>query len=135
MVAVTLLLASTVHVYVFSYAEKVNAEKVKLQPPQAGFTFDGGGCDGGGVAVTHSGGGTVDADQLYLRSPDPSVSGPWADPSGYSTAGVADGTVDAGDSATVCADDLDGATVRLIWVAESGDESIVLIEWRGGEGG
>lgn len=126
MVGVAVLLASTVHVFVFSFADEVEPK-----PPHAGFTFETSECGDEPLSVTHAGGDSIEADQLYLRSPDLSLSGPFSDPSDYSTVGIDDGTVDTGDRATICTEDLDGVTVRVVWVPESGGRSVILAEWTG----
>jgi flagellin-like protein len=128
MVVVTVTLAGVVQLYLFSYADDK-----QIDPPQSGFTIeaDAGVCEDGGLVVTHTGGQSIAADRLYVRSPELSVSGPWSDPSGYATTGAGDGTVETGDSATVCADDLSGATVRVLWLTGTGEESVLLAEWSG----
>lgn len=125
MVVVTVTLAGVVQVYLFSYA----GDK-RIDPPQAGFTVEAGegACDDESLLITHAGGESVAADRLSLRSPDLSVSGTWSEPSGYTTTGVGDGTVEVGDSATVCVDDLSGVTVQVRWVETDGG-SILLAKW------
>lgn len=128
MVVVTVTLAGVVQLYLFSYVEDK-----QMDSPQSGFTVEADAevCDDGGLVVTHAGGQSIAADRLYVRSPELSVSGPWSDPSGYATTGAGDGSVEAGDSATVCADDLSGTTVRVIWLTETDEESVLLAEWSG----
>lgn len=127
MVAITVMLAATAQTFVFSYTEDLN----QRQSPQAGFSFETGDCGDEPLLVTHTGGDVIDADQLYIRSPDLSLSGPFSDPSGYETTTGDDGNVKAGDTATVCTDDLDGITVQVVWVSETGDDAVVLAEWNG----
>lgn len=125
MVAVTVALAGSMHTFVFAMSEDA-----QIQPPQAGFTFESGGCNAEEVTVTHAGGESIPAGQLYLQLSDSTLSGSWADPSGYSTTGTGDGTVSVGDRATVCVES-DDAILRVVWISESGDTSIILAEWDG----
>lgn len=127
MVGLTVVLAGTVHVFVLDLGDRAMQES----PPQAAFAFETDHCDGEKLSIELVGGRTIDADRLSLRSPDLPLSGTWKRPSGYSTTGVADGTVEPGDRATVCIDDPAGVTVTVVWTSESGTESVVLARWSG----
>ncbi|RKD97700.1 type IV pilin [Halopiger aswanensis] len=134
LIAITVVLAGVVHTFAFSLADD------NLQTyPTAGVSIDADAdCTdekATGLVATHVAGDSIPADELYLESvgENPELSGSWATPDGYSTAGVDDGTVSAGDTATVCAkdDDLEETTVQVVWQADSGARSLVLAEWDG----
>ncbi|AEH37316.1 type IV pilin [Halopiger xanaduensis] len=131
LIAITVVLAGVVHTFAFSLADDT------LQTyPTAGVSIDADAdCDdekATGLVATHVAGDSIPANELYLEttSDDPDLSGSWAAPDEYATAGVDDGTVSAGDTATVCAkeDALEGTTVQVVWRAESDARSLVLAE-------
>ena len=136
MVALTIVLAGTVHAFVFGIADDNLHDQ-----PMAGFSFetDATECKGDGLSVTHVSGDTIPADQLYLRSDALSKatgdtpSGSWTAPGGYTTSGLEDGAVSAGSSATLCVGEggLEDETVQVVWRSESGERSAVLAEWDG----
>lgn len=131
LIAITVVLAGVVHTFAFGLADD------NLQTyPTAGVSIDADAdCDDGkatGLVATHVAGDSIPADELYLESvgEGPELSDSWADPDGYATTGIDDGTVSAGDTATVCAKDdtLEETTVQVVWRAESGARSLVLAE-------
>lgn len=123
LVAVTVVLASTAAPALMSYTDAMTTY------PSATFAFEQSDCDKTALEVAHVAGDTIDASNLYLRSPHLDLHGSWADPEGYSVHGAGDGTVAAGDTATVCGKNLDDATVRVVWESEKG-KSVVLARWR-----
>ncbi len=72
MVAITIILAGTVHAALIGFAD---------EPPEpqsiAGFAFDETECDGDGVTVTHVAGDSIPADELSLHSPAKSTPTTW----------------------------------------------------------
>ena len=135
MIALTVVLAGTVHAVAFGIAD----DNLHAQP-MAGFSFesDPADCKGDGLSAMHVAGDTIPADELYLRSTATGAkadapSGSWADPNGYATRGLEDGTVGAGASATLCTGEgaLEGGTVRVVWRSSSGERSAVLAERNG----
>ncbi|EMA39492.1 type IV pilin [Halobiforma nitratireducens] len=128
LLAITVVLAGAVHVFAFGIVD--SSMPLETQP-KAAFTFDSADCKGDGIEIGHVAGDSIPADELYVTVDNRDLSGSWAAPKGYSTSNVADGSVSAGDVATVCADDLDGETVRVRWQSDSGDRSAILAEWAG----
>ena len=125
MVGVTIILATTVHVFMLGYTEGSLTDP----PPQADFTLTVEQCGGDRVVVTHHSGQTIVGEQLVLRSQELSLTGSWADPDGYDTTGVVAGVVGAGDQANVCVDNHDEVTIQVIWKADNGNREAILAEW------
>lgn len=100
MVAITVILAAVIATFVLGLGEQINDSA-----PQAGFSgqYDGPPEDGvDELRITHDGGETIEAGNLYIRGDfgsggTPDSAGTWAD---FSSAGP-DSQVAAGNSATV----------------------------------
>ncbi|MFP8952133.1 type IV pilin [Natrialbaceae archaeon A-arb3/5] len=122
MIAVTVSLAGVVHAHAVDFGD----QNLHEPAPKAAFTVENADCSG--TQITHEAGDSIPADELYVRSPELSISGPWADPTGYSTAGTADGTVQAGDRATLCNVDSKEFEIQLVWKSDQNDRSVVLSE-------
>lgn len=127
MVAVTVVLATSAAPALMDLTDDVP------RPPTATFAFEQPDCDNPAtLQVVHVAGESIDASELYLRSQELDLHGSWANPHNYETNLGGDGTVDAGDTATMCAADFSGVAVRVVWRSDSG-KSMVLATWRGGE--
>ncbi|MFB6205457.1 MAG: type IV pilin [Haloglomus sp.] len=85
------------------------------EAPHISFSFEYR--SSGELTITHDGGDTVAADQLYLVG------------DGTKRLWGQSGEVSAGDSVTMNVDA--DATIRILWRSEDGDGSAVLAEWTG----
>lgn len=141
MVAITVILAAVIGTFVLGLGDRVSTAQ-----PSASFQFDYTNQDTAGndsLQVTHASGDTIQASTLNA-----SVSGARDGTDNVDVAYVANlfgsnGNVAAGDSDTINRDDfgsqldandslqLDSATVRVVWSAESGDSSATLAKWTG----
>jgi len=109
LVAITVILAAVISVFVLGLAEDTNSAA-----PQAGFSIMENGTD---VIVTHTGGAKIDGDRLRFAGAATE----------YTTVGSIDewrgSTVSAGNSAVVSANP---GTVYLLWDAPNSEESAML---------
>ncbi|NGM67584.1 type IV pilin [Natronolimnobius sp. AArcel1] len=128
MVAITIILAGTVHAALIGFADEPPEPQ-----PIAGFSFDETDCDGDGVTVTHVAGDSIPADELYLHSPAKSTPTTWENPDGHEPTGLENGMVDAGSSLTTCLGEgtVDDEPVQVIWESPTDDQTAVLAEWDG----
>ncbi|MFC6941330.1 type IV pilin N-terminal domain-containing protein [Salinirubellus sp. GCM10025818] len=149
MVAITVILAAVIGTFVLGLGDQVQSTS-----PQASFNFDyteDATDDSDELVVTHDGGDSIAADRLNAT-----VSGAVNDAStsvslgddvfpNEITAGTSDtldntmfkdstGTAkisgNSGDDADL---DLSGASVRVVWTSESGENSATLGKWSGPE--
>ncbi|WP_424019524.1 type IV pilin [Halorientalis pallida] len=146
MVAITVILAAVIATFVLGLGEQVSSTA-----PQASFAFqfDETNTDKAGrLTITHDGGDSVKATQLYLRGQNGSnavstfqYDNTWKNmlsgPSGYgaSTSGTASGEI--GSTSAVTGGDYlemgigtDGQ-IRLIYEQQQGDSSATLATWEG----
>lgn len=137
MVAITVILAAVIATFVLGLGEQVSDSA-----PQASFSFefneydststatddfDGNNADGN-LTVTHDGGASLNADQLYLSGSSAyNDRQQWG--SSSSTAAGTNSDITAGDSATINADN--GDTVKVIWENSQATNSATLSEWTG----
>jgi FlaG/FlaF family flagellin (archaellin) len=133
MVAITVILAAVIATFVLGLGDQVSNTA-----PQASFSFDWNGASGGQdtLNITHDGGDTIAAKNLYIRGSwgsnsvnSGSINKPFTDsalrnPLGSSSqvkAGITVGLHEAGS---------DGE-VSVVWERASGDNSATLSEWSG----
>jgi len=130
MVAITVILAAVIATFVLGLGDQVSNTS-----PQASFSFEWNGASGteDALNVTHDGGETIQAQNLYIRGSDGSLGldaasfgDTWND---YSSAG-ATSEIQAGMSATVNHVDSD-AEASLVWQSAAGESSSTLKEWTG----
>lgn len=140
MVAITVILAAVIGTFVLGLGDQVQQTS-----PNTQFTFDytpDATASGDELDVTHDGGDSVEDSQLDASvsgamdtAPDPSVSATYnGDLYGSSNSQVSAGmsdTVDNTDFDSVSDLDLSGATVRVVWTADSGDKSQTIARWTG----
>jgi flagellin-like protein len=150
MVAITVILAAVIGTFVLGLGDQVQSTS-----PQASFNFDyttDADTEGDELSITHDGGDSIAATQLNATisgsATDAAGTARYAGSSLYGTSG----DVSAGSSATLDvtnfvdgtstaytvdgganhADlDLSGATVRVVWTSETGDNSATLGSWDG----
>ena len=135
MVAITVILAAVIGTFVLGLGDQV-----QTTAPSASFNFDYTDHSGNDLLViSHNGGDTIAPGKLSVKSDidfDYNKTGGW-DGSTYASRTFSQmgysNDVQAGTSVTVGNVDLETATVRVIWSAESGDSSAVLGEWTGPE--
>jgi flagellin-like protein len=131
MVAITVILAAVIATFVLGLGDQVSNTS-----PQASFSTDYKGSSGSpdDLDITHSGGDSIQADNLYLRgdageggaaSPEP-LDQTW---DAYSSQDPSS-DVKAGMTATVGNIGSDGE-VDIIWEPSSGDSSATLGGWTG----
>jgi flagellin-like protein len=123
MVAITVILAAVIATFVLGLGEQVSETA-----PQASFEFDFEGSSGnpGNLDVTHDGGDTITAKNLYIRG-TVSNTGSWDSlPGSYG----ANSEISAGNSVTLSSVAA-GADAKVIWEPEGGDNSATLAEWEG----
>ena len=132
MVAITVILAAVIATFVLGLGDQVSNTS-----PQASFSFDWDGDAGsdGKLTVTHDGGETIQAQNLYLRGETGSngaASGNSIDETWGSAAGIG-GTseVQAGMTAELSQDIGSDGEVSLVWQSSAGDSSSTLKEWTG----
>ena len=132
MVAITVILAAVIATFVLGLGDQVSNTA-----PQASFSFDydegdcHSGCStgtkDGGLDITHDGGDSIKANELYVRGA--SVA---AENDDWSNAGDGSGTtgmVSAGNSIIV--DVARSDTIRVVYEAEEGGNSATLGKWSG----
>ncbi|WP_436923804.1 type IV pilin [Halosimplex amylolyticum] len=132
MVAITVILAAVIATFVLGLGDQVSNTT-----PQASFSFEWNGEAGNEapLEITHDGGETIQAQNLYVRGSDgtygagsPANFGDTWDT--YATGVGATSDVQAGMSASVAAVDSD-AEARIVWQSSAGDSSSTLKEWTG----
>ena len=138
MVAITVILAAVIGTFVLGLGDQVQQTS-----PNANWDVDYDAASDGSWELTHEGGDDIPEARLGV-----STSGATNINDGtysWATLGTgSDNTVTAGDAAEFnstanydgettpwAADEMDGATVRLIWTAEGGDSSSTLTTWEG----
>ncbi|MDS0295387.1 type IV pilin N-terminal domain-containing protein [Halogeometricum luteum] len=140
MVAITVILAAVIGTFVLNLGGSVSQTT-----PQASFGFDfaddvGDSSTYDNVTITHETGATIDAARLNVTGPTDfgfaDADGNYAggDNSSISFADMGHGdSVSAGESVTISKqgtdDDFNGETIRVVWSAESGENSATLSEW------
>ena len=143
MVAITVILAAVIGTFVLGLGDQVQSTS-----PQASFSFDFtddttiSGTTYDQVEITHDGGDAIPPARLTVSSSDDLGSGA-TNATGtyeatihydYATYGIS-GDVSAGTSITVSTDtsteELNDATLRVVWTSESGDSSATLGQWSG----
>ena len=130
MVAITVILAAVIATFVLGLGDQVSNTA-----PQASFSFDWDGQSGGGGAeltIQHSGGDSIQANNLYIRGDvGSSGSGSTGDTWGsYNTNGVTGTTqVSAGNRATINVGPT--AEIDIVWESTSGQDSATLGNWEG----
>ena len=129
MVAITVILAAVIATFVLGLGDQVSNTA-----PQASFSFDWDGESGGtaNLTVRHSGGDSIQANNLYIRGDVGSNGGgstgdTWGD---YNSNGVSGTTqVSAGNRATI--DVGPTAEIDIVWESTSGQDSATLGNWAG----
>ena len=116
MVAITVILAAVIGSFVLNLGGSL-----QQTAPQASFGFDYDIDGDGNVTITHESGDSIDADRLTTAGME-NESVAWTNTS------LSEGdTVSAGTSATFNnTADWGGETVRVVWEAESGENSATL---------
>lgn len=142
LVAITLLLASTVAAFAFGMEETQETQRVPTVAFDMSYEHDAGGDDT--LEIIHRSGNAVDTARLAVDVSDATCAGGSGDPDGrYNVAsdfGLS-GELSAAETVTIdgsgpvaCSGsgtlNLEGATVRVIWVPEAGTSSL-LREWHG----
>jgi FlaG/FlaF family flagellin (archaellin) len=144
MVAITVILAAVIGTFVLGLGDQVQSTS-----PQASFSFDFtddttiSGTTYDQVEITHDGGDAIPPARLTVSSTEGLGSGATnasdADYEStirydYGTYGIS-GDVSAGTTITVSTDtsdeNLNDATLRVVWTSESGDSSATLGQWSG----
>jgi flagellin-like protein len=133
MVAITVILAAVIAAFVLGFGQTQDPA------PQATVDFEqikeGGGGQPDEFSVTHKGGETIDAENLYIAIRDTTVQKPGgAPPMGdrlsWKALGFSGATVSAGDSVAFEPADatpqMEGRTIEIIWVADGRKNSAVL---------
>jgi len=134
MVAITVILAAVIATFVLGLGDQVSNSS-----PQASFSFEWDGASGeeGTLTVTHNGGETIQAQNLYLRGSDGSLSIDNPAPNLGKTWEVYDDDVAGGTSEIKAGMDADvknidsDAEASLVWQSSAGDSSATLKEWTG----
>ena len=111
MVGVVIILSTTTGVYLLDVSDRISNDI-----PTASFEYSTDAC--GAIEVTHTGGPTIDGDQLYFGGAATQYTTPRSVPGWNAT------SVKSGDSVTVSA--TPGEELTLIWQAEDGDSSAVI---------
>jgi len=123
MVAITVILAAVIATFVLGLGDQISSTA-----PQASFSFDyeesGGGAYDGNLTVTHNGGNSITANELFIRGAA-ATNGDWATIDGYGT----NSDINAGDSVTVEVNS--GDTVRVTFESSGGGDSATLGKWAG----
>ncbi|PSQ31132.1 type IV pilin [Halobacteriales archaeon QS_9_67_15] len=133
MVAITVILAAVIATFVLGLGDQVSNTA-----PQASFSFEWDGPSGGDgpLTVTHDGGETIQAQNLYLRgdvgdnanSAD-DLDQTW-DTDEYEGDVGGSSEVQAGMSIEIDGVGSDGE-ISLVWQSSAGDSSSTLKEWTG----
>jgi flagellin-like protein len=134
MVAITVILAAVIGTFVLGLGDQVSSNA-----PQASFTFDFADQTNDQLDITHDGGDSIPNGQLTVRSDTAFFAGASNTsgtsrsfaPFGQSVFSLS-GDVTAGTTIGIRGDtDLNGATVRVVWNADSGDSTATLAKWEG----
>jgi flagellin-like protein len=134
MVAITVILAAVIATFVLGLGDQVSNTS-----PQASFSFNWEveSSDYGTLTVTHDGGETIQAQNLYLRGSEGSNADASHDPLGETWASSDYGggvgptsQVQAGMSIQLDGIGSDGE-VSLVWQSTTGDSSSTLKTWTG----
>ncbi|QPV62254.1 type IV pilin N-terminal domain-containing protein [Halosimplex litoreum] len=136
MVAITVILAAVIATFVLGLGDQVSNTS-----PQASFSFEWevDTNDYGNLTVTHDGGETIQAQNLYLRGSEGSNAAPTADldslgetwdNDAYSDDVGPTSEVQAGMSIRLDGIGSDGE-VSLVWQSTTGDSSTTLKTWTG----
>ncbi|WP_123537137.1 type IV pilin [Halosimplex salinum] len=132
MVAITVILAAVIATFVLGLGDQVSNTS-----PQASFSFEWNGAAGeeADLKITHNGGETIQAQNLYVRGSDGTVSGGTDASFGqtwdtYNNPAGATSEIQAGMQATVNNVDSD-AEASLVWQDATGESSSTLKEWTG----
>ena len=124
MVAITVILAAVIATFVLGLGDSLSETA-----PQASFSFD---YQTDQLTVTHSGGATILAENLYIRGnniPSPaSNTGAW---SNIDTSLPTE--ISAGTSLTINVGTNSDATVNVVYQSSSGGNSATLGDWSGPE--
>ncbi|MCU4800916.1 type IV pilin N-terminal domain-containing protein [Halobacteria archaeon HArc-gm2] len=116
MVAITVILAAVIATFVLGLGDQVSSTA-----PQSSFTFD---YDGSDLTITHNGGDSIQANELYLKG---AVSGDWT--SVGSASYTSSDMISAGYGVTVGVSDTD--TIRVVYQSSEGGNSATLGTWEG----
>jgi flagellin-like protein len=125
MVAITVILAAVIASFVLGLGDQT-----QNTAPQASFAFDYdasvGGSSSGVLTITHDGGDTISASELYVRGDSITNVGAGSDiqSSGGDWTVSGSSEVSAGTSVTVGVND--DYTVRVVYEGASGDSSATL---------
>ena len=129
MVAITVILAAVIATFVLGLGEQVSDTA-----PQASFSFDFDDSDTstndfgslssgeGALTVTHDGGATLNADQLYISGQNTGDRVAWSD-GDYKT----DSEISSGDTATLQVNK--GDSIKVTWQNEQGTDSATLSDY------
>lgn len=135
MVAVTVILAAIIGTFVLGIGGD------QTTTPQATFevekTQENGGSQPDELRITHTGGNTIDADNLYLSIGGTNVQKPGGGSTGervsWTDLGFGDDIVGAGDSIGFEPDNsnpqIEDRTVRVIWEDDAGGGSVIVFTW------
>ena len=132
MVAITVILAAVIATFVLGLGDNLSNTA-----PQASFGTDydanpSFGSADGNLTVTHDGGDTIKAAELFLRGSSVNsfnTTGNWS-ALGYSPGGIAPtDDISAGTSVTIAVNS--GDTVRVTYEGEDGGQSATLSKWTG----
>jgi len=142
MVAISIILAAVTGSFVLGLGDQANSA-----PPQASFEYEYRQAGNGNLTITHTGGDTIDPSRINISTdedfhPAPgNESGSLSGPSYQSLSldSEADGSdwvdsdIRAGTSFGIVSDsdNLESATVRIVYVEESGSQSTTLATWEG----
>ncbi|QLH79299.1 type IV pilin N-terminal domain-containing protein [Halosimplex rubrum] len=134
MVAITVILAAVIATFVLGLGDQVSNTS-----PQASFSFEWDGASGeeGTLTITHDGGDTIQAQNLYVRGSDGSVGGAddanlgqtW-DSSDYGGGVGATSEIQAGMNIDIDKVGSDGE-ISLVWQSSTGESSTTLKTWTG----
>jgi len=132
MVAITVILAAVIATFVLGLGDQVSNTS-----PQASFSFEWNGASGeeATLTVTHDGGETIQAQNLYIRGSEGTagtgdnadLGKSWAE---YSSTAGATSEVQAGMSTGVDNIGSDGK-ISLVWQSSTGESSSTLKQWTG----
>ena len=114
MVAITVILAAVIGTFVLGLGDQVQETA-----PNANFDFDNSGDN---LTITHTGGDSIDADELFVRGDrEINSSTTFADGDGEFDFS---GSMNGGDTITVEGQLNSSETIRVVW--DNGDSSSVL---------
>jgi len=126
MVAITVILAAVIASFVLGLGDQA-----QQATPQASFSFDYE--QGTSLSVTHDGGDTIQANELYVRGDldsSTSVSDTWGSISSSSITEVTAGnsiTIDSGNKGAPS----DSYDIRIVYETQEGDNSATLAQDQG----